>query len=365
MIDVWSAPPRTMLPHRSSPECRLIGFPQDANSRTLRARSEPICPRDIPLLVEPVAAGRRKRSPGHAAATRKIAASLLARRRRAIAMVALLFSGSGALAYTAAGDRIFPATLLLPQSAPADQFYVTPVSLPAAKGQATTATVTYGKPITDDLGFQIEDDLASVDGVPAPERSTPGNLVVALKYRAVLDAPHEFFLTVAVDQAFGGTGPRTIGINRQSSTMPTLYFGKGLGDLDIGYLRTLAVIGMARYEVADGPRQPNRVFAGAALQYSIPYLQSKVESFDLPDFVRNTTPMVEALVAAPTGMNWGVRTIGYIAPGFSYAGEGWQFGLEALLPINHASGRGVGVMAQLYFSLDYLLADTPLGRPLI
>lgn len=60
-----------------------------------------------------------------------------------------------------------------------------------------------------------------------------------------------------------------------------------------------------------------------------------------------------------------MRTIGYIAPGFSYAGEGWQFGLEALLPINHASGRGVGVMAQLYFSLDYLLADTPLGRPLI
>lgn len=282
-----------------------------------------------------------------------------------MAIAGLLFSGSGALAYTTAGDRTFPATLLLPQSAPADQFYVTPVSLPIVKGQATTATVTYGKTLTDDLGFQIEDDLAPLDGVPAPQRSAAGNLVVALKYRAILDPPREFFLTVAVDQEFGGTGPRDVGVSRQDSTMPTLYFGKGLGDLDIGYLRPLAVIGMVRYEVAEGPRRPDRAFAGAALQYSIPYLQSKVESFDLPDFLRRTTPMVEALVAAPTGQSWGVRTIGYIAPGFVYAGEGWQFGLEALLPLNHASGRGVGVMAQLYFSLDYLFADTPIGRPLI
>lgn len=355
--------PRQFVPERTQPAYRVIGFEEAGDFAAFKARSQPVAPPDLPPLVEPRVEGSRKRSPRYRA--KKIAASLVARRHRALAIAALLFSGSGALAYTAAGDRIFPATLLLPQSAPADQLYVTPVSLPTNSGRATTATVTYGKTITDDLGFQVEDDLASVDGTPAPERSAPGHLVVALKYRAVLDRPREFFLTLAVDQEFAGTGPRAIGVDRESSTMPTVYFGKGFGDLDLKYLRPLAVIGMARYQVADGPHQPNRVLAGVSLQYSIPYLESKVASLDLPDFLRHTTPMVEALVAAPTGENFGVRTTGYIAPGFSYAGNGWELGLEALLPINHASGHGVGVMAQLYFSLDYLFADSPIGRPLI
>ena len=41
-----------------------------------------------------------------------------------------------------------------------------------------------------------------------------------------------------------------------------------------------------------------------------------------------------------------------------------QLGLEAVIPINRASGRGVGVQAQLHFFLDDLFPNT-LGKPLI
>jgi hypothetical protein len=284
--------------------------------------------------------------------------------RRAVAIVLLLLSGPAALAYTAAGDRIFPATLLLPQAAPADQLYMMPVTVPMARGRSTTATFTYGKTITDDLGIQVEGDLGLLAGTPAPQRSGSGNLVFAVKYRPVLDPPHEFFLTVAADKEFGAMGPGLPSVSRSGSVMPTVYFGKGLGDLDIGYFRPLALIGMARYEAGDGSRHPDRLVAGAAVQYSIPYLQAKVESFDLPDVLRHTTPMVELMFGTPIGTGWGTRTTGYVAPGLSYAGEGWQFGIEALVPLTRASGRGVGILAQLYLSLDYLFPGS-IGRPLI
>jgi len=53
-----------------------------------------------------------------------------------------------------------------------------------------------------------------------------------------------------------------------------------------------------------------------------------------------------------------------IAPGVSYAGEGWEFAVEALVPATSATGSGVGVTAQLHLALDFLFADTPLGRPI-
>ena len=39
-----------------------------------------------------------------------------------------------AAAYTAVGDRVFPATILLPQAAPADAIYVTPSTRPVSGG---------------------------------------------------------------------------------------------------------------------------------------------------------------------------------------------------------------------------------------
>ena len=103
--------------------------------------------------------------------------------------------------------------------------------------------------------------------------------------------------------------------------------------------------------------------AGLAVEYSIPYLQSKVRAFDLPDVLRGMTPIVEMLVLAPT-RNRGSRTTAVVvAPGIAYSGQGWQFGIEARVPANRAAGSGAGVLAQFTLSFDYFFPDT-IGKPL-
>ena len=53
------------------------------------------------------------------------------------------------------------------------------------------------------------------------------------------------------------------------------------------------------------------------------------------------------------------------APGFSYTqGEGWEFGIEALVPCNRAAGSGAGVIAQFVVQFDYLLPKSVVGHPL-
>jgi hypothetical protein len=64
-----------------------------------------------------------------------------------------------ATAYTAAGDRNFPATLILPQIAPTDALWL-PVSYqPMANANQTQFIPTFSKMITEQLGVQFEGGL--------------------------------------------------------------------------------------------------------------------------------------------------------------------------------------------------------------
>jgi hypothetical protein len=123
------------------------------------------------------------------------------------------------------------------------------------------------------------------------------------------------------------------------------------------------VVAHLGYSLADTGRRADNLVAGGAFEYSIPYLESKVAAADLPDFVRALTPMVEFLFATPTGSSHRATEGGTIAPGFNYAGEGWELGVEMLIPATHSTGNGLGVTAQLHVALDYLFPET-LGRPL-
>ncbi len=184
-----------------------------------------------------------------------------------------------------------------------------------------------------------------------------------IKYLALNVPEHEFLMTLGLDRETGGTGTTRVGASPSGATTPRVYFGKGLGDLDIGYLRPLAVRGLVGVQLADAAPRPNLITNGLIVEYSIPYLQSKVHSFDLPDVIRNLTLVTEFSLATPAGKSFGERTTALIAPGFAYAGEGWEFALEALVPASRATGTGIGVTAQLHFALDFLMPET-LGKPL-
>ncbi len=148
-----------------------------------------------------------------------------------------------------------------------------------------------------------------------------------------------------------------------SATTPRIYFGKGLGDLDIGYLRPLAITGMLGYQIADAAPRPN--LRDARLRRRIFDPVSAVEGAKpaLPEFIRGLTPMTEVSFTIPGGTSFGARTTALIGPGISYAGQGWELAVEALVPASRATGRGVGVIAQVHLSLDYLFPET-IGRPL-
>jgi hypothetical protein len=275
-----------------------------------------------------------------------------------------------AFAYTAAGDRLFPASILLPQIAPSDDAYLTSgtqplhsAALPSSSDRLTNASVVFNKTITERLSVGIEDGWNRFDQAGAGTASGWQNLETTVKYLAVLDPRHEFLLAVGADREWGGTGAAGVGASRSGAITPALFFGKGMGDLDPAFLRPFAVVGTVGYQLADTHSRPDLLVAGIAIQYSLPYLESKVAALALPDFARKLTPIVELQFATPASATRGAATAATVAPGFNYAGEGWELGLAALVPATRAAGSGVGIIAQFHLSLDYLFPDS-IGRPL-
>jgi hypothetical protein len=282
-----------------------------------------------------------------------------------------LYGGAWAqavFAYTAAGDRTFPATLLLPQGAPSDEIYLTIYTLPqagSALGDArrnTNLSLIYSKTITDRLGISIEETYSRVGRVGADAVSGWQNLDLELKYLALTDLPHEALLTLGLEREVA-TGAARVGASTTGATTPRIYFGKGAGDLDIGMLRPLAVTGHTGFQFSDGGPHPDRIIGGVAIEYSIPYLQSKVGDFNLPEPFRAMTPITEIAFTTPAGRSYGQRTTLLIGPGISYAAEGWEFAIEALVPATRATGRGAGVVAQFHLSLDFVFPES-IGKPL-
>ncbi len=263
-----------------------------------------------------------------------------------------------ASAYTSAGDRTFPAMILLPQVAPADEIYLTPTTQPTADNRSTDLALNFAKTLTERLGVRFEEDYTWLG-----HNTGWQNLETVAQYLAVLDPIREALVTLGVAQEWGGTGTRRIGAAPQGATTPTVYFGKGMGDYDIGYLRPFAVTGAIGYQFADSAPRPDALHTDIAVEYSIPYLQSKVRAFDLPDLLRGMTPLVEAVVNTPTTNRGSGRTSATFGPGINYSGEGWEFTVEALVPAGRSPVTGLGVAAQLNISLDYFFPDT-IGKPL-
>lgn len=204
-------------------------------------------------------------------------------------------------AYLASGDRVFVPTVVLPQQiAPGNDFYMWGSNQPLVGGaDISEFNGTITKQITERLGVTL-DDIWTRTGIPGAGPNYGFlNLDGEIKYLAVYDKPHEFLLSVGLDHEFGGTGAVRTGAFNSSANTPRIYFGKGLGDLDIGYLRPLAITGLVGYQLADTAPRPNQVQAGVSIQYSIPYLELKVQSLRLPEPLRGLSPITEIFFTVP------------------------------------------------------------------
>jgi hypothetical protein len=280
-----------------------------------------------------------------------------------------------AFAHAICGNRVFPATLIMDDPGVGDELSLPTIQyqpIPGSGGNPPGRIIDYGlewdKTITRDLGFAINGDYLTQRGAGQNDLQGLDNVTVTLKDELPCIDSHEFLVSLGVIHEFAGTGSSLLRhagvIDSVGSTTPTLYVGKGLGDLPIGYLRPLAVTGELGYQISDSPSlSPNQWAYAASVQYSIPYLQQHVKALDLPAFVGRLVPLVEVSMSTPQN---GGQTTGTIAPGVLYEANTWQAGLEMTIPANSATRQtqGLGFIVQFHVFIDDLMPNS-LGKPLI
>ena len=308
-------------------------------------------------------------------------------------------SGQQAAAHAIAGARVFPVTLTIDDPGVADEASIPTFSVQrqpndpdSGHGYQYNIAGEFDKRITENLGVGINGGYTVRTAQIGKTQTGFQDLNLTLKYQSWVNAPHEAIVSLGVIRELGRTGTDHIGADQYGSTTPTVYFGKGFGDIPNPALRPIAITGTFGYTIADkklkaigGPPDQsfgggfggvtglatqqfntgyaNRWVGGLSLQYSLPYLQSQVRDYGLPSFVNRLIPLVEVAYSSPASQPSDLGTQVVVAPGVIYMGDSFQVGLEALIPANRASGRFVGAITQMHLFFDDLFPNS-LGKPL-
>jgi hypothetical protein len=307
-------------------------------------------------------------------------------RATAVLLCAHWFGATDALAHCFVGARFLPATLATDDPCVADEMSL-PTIAAFKNGDDPSAreldlSVDFAKRITENFGITVGETWTHLAPPGGPNASGFQNLETAFQYQLLKNAPHELALLAGLVVEWGGTGAAQVGAERFSRIAPTFYFGKGFGDLpdSAGWLRAFALTGQVGYSIPSSASttsvdpdsgailvtpNPQLLVYGGSLQYSMPYLKSNIVDLGLPDFVNHLIPIVEAQFQTPVANNFGQPwvTTGTVNPGVIWIGDYFQVGVEAIVPINRASGTGVGVLAQLHLYLDDMFPTT-IGKPL-
>jgi hypothetical protein len=312
-------------------------------------------------------------------------------RHAAPVALALALLASNASAHCFVGARFLPATLNVDDPCVADELSLPTVSRfkngddPSAR--ETDISAEFSKRITDTFGVSIGSTWTHLRPPGGPGMSGFQNLETSVKWQLLTVPEHEFVMSAGLGVEWGGTGAQSVGADPFNTYTPTLFFGKGFGDLPqgAGWLRAFAVTGQVGYAIpgrrstinsievdpdtrmvtADIEVHPDVLAWGGTLQYSLPYLKSNVIDLGLPDVINRLIPIVEVALRTPVAntITSGTVTTGTINPGLIYAANKFQIAAEAIIPVNRASGTGVGGMMQLHFYLDDLFPNS-IGRPI-
>jgi hypothetical protein len=276
-----------------------------------------------------------------------------------------------------AGDRFFPATLTTDDPFVADEGSLPTLSTirpPGEDGREFDIEADFSKRITPYLDAEFTWDAPNFFPREGRDKTGLTNLVVGSKFQFYTNAPHEFITSLGLNVTVGGTGSIEVGRDPFSTWSPGLFFGKGFGDLpkSLPWLRPFALTGNISVDMPSSAE--TRTFGSVdpltgmrseevdknaasvetdfALEYSLIYLQEHVKNIGLKAPFDRIIPMVEGVIDTPFDRGQSGLTTGSINPGAVWSGQYCQFGVEALIPINHRSGTNVGVLAQMHFYLD-------------
>ncbi len=275
-----------------------------------------------------------------------------------------------AMAHAISGVRLFPVTLTMDDPGVADE-----ATLPQAvwqRGAGPSETTQFqwefDKTITPSTSLIYNHGYDILRQKGSKAQFGFENPVITGKWQAWVVPDREFLLSVGVQRELSGSGPFA---DTFGATAPVVYFGKGLGELPIAALRPLAITGELSYTIPD--RQLNSTAdnggslrswsGGLSLQYSIPYLQSQVKDYGLPDFIGRLVPLIETTWTSPASPGGSSPATLQFAVGAVYLADSYQIGLEALIPGNKAAGPNVGVAFQVHVFFDDIFPNS-LGKPL-
>ena len=155
------------------------------------------------------------------------------------AAVAFLHSHHGA-AHEIVGNRFFPATLAIDDPGVNDELALPTVSIfktgddPSVKQLDISAE--FSKRITEDFAVSFAPTWTHIYAPGGPNMTGASgfqNMETTFKYRVFKNAEHEFVMSVGLNIEWGGSGAQDVGAERFTIYTPTLYFGKGFGDLPI------------------------------------------------------------------------------------------------------------------------------------
>jgi hypothetical protein len=273
-------------------------------------------------------------------------------------LAAALLVPQAASAHGIAGDRFFPATIATDDPFAADELALPTISL---GNHEEDYDFEWSKTLFKNISVSFEGGY--VNSHPGPNASGFDNFEITPTWQFLTDPEGEFVASAAMSFEIGGSGSHAVADTFTTYT-PKLLFGKGFGQLpdSMALLRPLAVTGVIGYAIPGTSTESKVLEWGGALEYSLLYLQTNVRDQGFGNFVAHLTPVVEFNLETPTDAGGG-GTTGTINPGLIWSGQYTQLGIEATIPVNHASGDNVGILMQLHFYMDDIFPHS-LGTPL-
>jgi hypothetical protein len=261
------------------------------------------------------------------------------------------------------GDRFFPPTIQTDDPFATDELSLPTLSIfnnPAGDDGPKTREVDFVTEFDKEIfpGFALGISAGYTILQPKGDVSTSGwdNISFSAKYEVWQSPKHEFILSVGLEWEIGGSGRASL-TNNYSTLSPTLYFGKGFGDLPdcLRMLKPLAITGTIAQDIPVRSLDSNVLEWGIAVEYSLPYLQQHVKDIGLPRPFRDMIPVVEFSMQTPENRSAGGRTTGTINPGILWESKYCQIGAEAVIPVNSETGPNVGMVFNVQLYIDDLL----------
>jgi len=266
------------------------------------------------------------------------------------------------LAHGFVGDRFFPPTI-----ATDDPFAVDELSLPSitafgdpsSDGVPATREVDWGfefdKEILPHFAIGVSDDFISQSERGQPSTYGWDNIELTAKYELWHNDPHEAIVSAGLIADIASSGTENVS-DSFSTLAPTVYFGKGFGDLPetVNFLRPLAVTGELGESFPTSSDAANQFQYGFAIEYSLPYLQEEVKDIGLPSPLKDMIPVVEFALATDENRATGGLTTGTINPGVLWQTPWCELGAEAVIPVNGRTGSRVGFTVDVWIYIDDL-----------